>query len=90
MEACHRGGGGDGDRGTATTAYMALHGFTAVNLGYQPGNAVSNLVNKMDEPAFAATYGLLQSPCRRGTTSMPVKYFNEAEVVCRFPRLAGC
>ena len=41
---------------TATTAYMPLHGFTAVDLGYQQGNAVSNLVNKMDEPAFAATY----------------------------------
>ena len=40
----------------ADTAYMPLHGFTAVDLGYQPGNAVSNLVNKMDEPAFAATY----------------------------------
>ena len=38
------------------TAYMPLHGFTAIDLGYQPGNAVSNLVNKMDEPAFAATY----------------------------------
>ncbi len=37
-------------------AYMPLHGFTAVDLGYQPGNAVSNLVNKMDEPSFAATY----------------------------------
>jgi hypothetical protein len=32
------------------TVYMPLHGFTAVDLGYQPGNAVSNLVNKMDEP----------------------------------------
>lgn len=38
------------------TAYMPLHGFTAVDLGYQKGNAVSNLVNKMDEPSFAATY----------------------------------
>lgn len=37
-------------------AYMPLHGFTAVDLGYQQGNAVSNLVNKMDEPAFTATY----------------------------------
>jgi len=43
------------DNGT-DTAYMPLHGFTAVDLGYQQGNAVSNLVNKMDEPAFAATY----------------------------------
>ena len=40
----------------ARTVYMSLHGFTAVDLGYQPGNAVSNLVNKMDEPPFTATY----------------------------------
>ena len=38
------------------TAYMPLHGFTAVDLGYQQGNAVSNLVNKMDEAAFTTTY----------------------------------
>lgn len=38
------------------TVYMPLHGFTAVDLGYQQGNAVSNLVNKMDEPTFTATY----------------------------------
>lgn len=31
--------------------YMPLHGFTAVDLGYQPGDAVSNIVNKFDEPA---------------------------------------
>lgn len=37
-------------------AYMPLHGFTAVDLGYQQGNAVSNLVNKMDEAAFTSTY----------------------------------
>ena len=35
---------------------MPLHGFTAVDLGYQQGNAVSNLVNKMDEAAFTSTY----------------------------------
>lgn len=40
----------------AETAYMPLHGFTAVDLGYQQGNAVSNLVNKMDESTFTATY----------------------------------
>ena len=38
------------------TAYMPLHGFTAVDLGYQQGNAVSNLVNRIDEPTFATTY----------------------------------
>lgn len=42
--------------GSTDTAYMPLHGFTAVDLGYQQGNAVSNLVNKMDEAPFAATY----------------------------------
>jgi superfamily II DNA or RNA helicase len=36
--------------------YMPLHGFTAVDLGYQQGNAVSNMVNRMDEPLFTATY----------------------------------
>jgi SNF2 family DNA or RNA helicase len=42
--------------GSNDTAYIPLHGFTAVDLGYQQGNAVSNLVNKMDEPAFTTTY----------------------------------
>ena len=50
--ACVQGGAS----GTSDTAYMPLHGFTAVDLGYQPGNAVSNLVNKMDEPTFTGTY----------------------------------
>ncbi len=40
----------------SATAYMPLHGFTAVDLGYQQGNAVSNIVNKMDEPTVTATY----------------------------------
>lgn len=37
-------------------AYMPLHGFTAVDIGYQRGNAVSNIVNRFDEPAFTHTY----------------------------------
>jgi superfamily II DNA or RNA helicase len=36
--------------------YLPLHGFTAVDLGYQPGNAVSNIVNKIDEPAMTNVY----------------------------------
>jgi superfamily II DNA or RNA helicase len=40
----------------AEAVYMPLHGFTAVDLGYQQGNAVSNLVNKMDEQPFTDTY----------------------------------
>ena len=38
------------------TAYIPLHGFTAVDLGYQQGNAVSNLVNKMDDKSFTSSY----------------------------------
>lgn len=37
-------------------AYMPLHGFTAVDLGYQPGNAVSNIINRFDENNFTQTY----------------------------------
>lgn len=38
------------------TAYMPLSGFTAVDLGYQQGDAISNHVHVMDEPHFAQTY----------------------------------
>ncbi len=41
---------------SANAVYMPLNGFTAVDLGYQQGNAVSNFVQKMDEPKFTATY----------------------------------
>lgn len=37
-------------------AYMPLQGFTAVDLGYQQGDAVSNMVNKFYEPAMTTTY----------------------------------
>lgn len=41
---------------TGDTVYMPLQGFTAVDLGYQQGNAVSNYVNKMDEPTHTSTF----------------------------------
>jgi SNF2 family DNA or RNA helicase len=37
-------------------AYMPLHGFTAVDLGYQQSDAVSNIVNRFDETPFTGTY----------------------------------
>jgi len=37
-------------------AYMPLHGFTAVDLGYQQGDAVSNFINKIDETPLTTTY----------------------------------
>ena len=38
------------DGAPASVAYMPLSGFTAVDLGYAQGNAVSNFVNRFDEP----------------------------------------
>jgi hypothetical protein len=37
------------DSDAQDVVYMPLHGFTAVDLGYQRGNAVSNFINRMDE-----------------------------------------
>jgi superfamily II DNA or RNA helicase len=42
--------------GSVDAVYMPLHGFTAVDLGYQQGDAVSNIVNKMDESAATSTF----------------------------------
>ncbi len=36
--------------------YMPLNGFTAVDLGYQKGNAVSNFVTRIDHPAQTGIY----------------------------------
>jgi hypothetical protein len=41
---------------TQQTADALLHGFTAVNLGYQPGDAVSNIVNPFGASAHTVTY----------------------------------
>ena len=37
-------------------AYAPLQGFTAVDLGYQQGDAVSNLVNRFDEGGHTHAY----------------------------------
>jgi superfamily II DNA or RNA helicase len=42
--------------GLENAAYMPLHGFTAVDLGYEKGNAVSNFVNKFDEQPMTGTW----------------------------------
>ena len=39
-----------------TIAYTPLHGFTAVDLGYQPGDAVSNFVNRIDDSVHTNSY----------------------------------
>lgn len=37
-------------------AYMPLQGFTAVDLGYQPGDAVSNFITKFDDAPSTHTW----------------------------------
>lgn len=41
---------------TKESVYLPLHGFTAVDLGYEKGNAVSNFVNRIDEQPTTGTY----------------------------------
>jgi len=41
---------------SAQTVYQPLHGFTAVDLGYQPGDAISNIVTCMDQPAQTSIF----------------------------------
>lgn len=38
------------------TAYLPLQGFTSADLGYERGNAVSNVITKLDEAPMAAQY----------------------------------
>jgi hypothetical protein len=38
------------------TVYMPLQGFTAVDLGYQKGNALSNIVTRFDEPTHTGMF----------------------------------
>ena len=40
----------------ASAVYTGFQGFSAVDLGYQQGNAVSNFVNKIDETPMTAYY----------------------------------
>ncbi len=39
-----------------SSAYMPLQGFTSADLGYERGDAVSNLVNRIDEAPLASAY----------------------------------
>jgi hypothetical protein len=38
------------------SAYFPLHGFTAVDLGYEKGNAVSNFVHRSEEQPTTSAY----------------------------------
>ncbi len=40
----------------SAAVYLPLHGFTAVDLGYQRGDAVSNIVNKLDDATSTSTF----------------------------------
>ncbi len=43
-------------RSEGEVAYMPISGFTAVDLGYQKGDAVSNFVTRFDNPGHAKMY----------------------------------
>lgn len=43
-------------RADSDSIYLPLHGFTAVDLGYEKGNAISNFVNRIDEKPMTTTY----------------------------------
>jgi hypothetical protein len=40
----------------AESIYTPLHGFTAMDLGYEKGNAISNFINRLDERPLTTTY----------------------------------
>lgn len=42
--------------GSESAVYLPLHGFTAVDLGFRKGDAVSNIVHKMTDAPTTATY----------------------------------
>lgn len=44
------------DKDAESAAYMPLHGFTAVDLGYQSGDAVSNFITKFEDAPSAQTW----------------------------------
>ena len=44
------------DNNKDQSVYLPLHGFTAVDLGYQQGDAVSNIITKHNEPASTQVY----------------------------------
>ena len=44
------------DRVENPTAYMPINGFSAVDLGYQKGDAISNIVNRFDGAPHTTTY----------------------------------
>ena len=41
---------------TGSIVYMPLFGFTAVDLGYQKGNAFTNIVTRIDDPTATQAY----------------------------------
>ena len=60
-------------------AYMPVSGFTAVDLGYQKGDAVSNIVNRFDAAPYTNTYLDLFDQI----WSDPDKLEDVTEAICR-------
>lgn len=67
------------DRADGPVAYMPVNGFTAVDLGYQQGNAVSNIVNRFEGAPHTNTYLELFDQI----WSDPEKLEDVTEALCR-------
>ena len=61
------------------SVFAPISGFTAVDLGYQQGNAVSNFVHKFDQPAFTNQYLQLFQQI----WSDPAKLQDVTETICQ-------
>jgi superfamily II DNA or RNA helicase len=59
-------------------AYMPISGFTAVDLGYQKGDAVSNFVTRFDDPSHTQVYLQLFDQI----WSDPVKVNDVTDAIC--------
>lgn len=67
------------ESGDEKTAYMPVNGFSAVDLGLQKGNAVSNIVNRFDGAPHTTTYVELFDQI----WSDPEKLQDVTEAVCQ-------
>ena len=66
------------NKGSEAVAYAPLHGFTAVDLGYQQGDAVSNIIHKFYEAPATITYLQIFDQIWSGSDSKKLKYVTES------------
>ena len=68
------------ENGAGQTVYMPVNGFTAVDLGFQKGDAVSNIVNRIDDAPSTKIYLDLFG----GIWADPEKLQDVTEAICAY------